>query len=65
MKKIKWGNVLKLIIVAGCILAILHDAYSVAFNLGGFTMFGLLTHILTWLVLDYICEDLEEQVMAL
>ena len=61
MRKIKWGNVLKAVVLIGCVVTILCDAYSLVFKLGTFTMYGLITHILAWFIGCNIYDDFEEQ----
>ena len=60
-KKIKWGNVLKAVVLVACVISILCDACTLIFTVGGFTWFGLCTHILKWVVAGFIYCDLEEQ----
>ena len=59
--KIKWGNVVKLIISLFCIGVILHDFYYLTFKFGMLTWFGVTTHILCWLIVGFVWEDFEEQ----
>jgi len=61
-RKIKWGNVIKLIILIGCTVLILHDYYLIIFKLGMFTWFGVATHIFWWIIVYSILEDFEEQI---
>lgn len=60
--KIKWGNVVKLIIGLFCIGVILHDFYFLTFKFGCFTWLGLATHIFCWVIVGMIYEDFEEQI---
>ena len=46
MKRIKWGKVLLLIIMLGCIGVLLHDAYMITIKFASFTMFGIFTNIM-------------------
>ena len=61
MKKIKWSNVLKAIILLACVLTVLGDAYYLIFKLGTLTMYGLATHLLAWFIGSNVYDDLEEQ----
>lgn len=60
--KIKWGNVVKLIIALFCIGVILHDLYLVTFKFAMFTWLGLGTHIFCWVIVATVYEDFEEQI---
>lgn len=61
-KKIKWLNVIKLMLMLFCIGVILHDFYCLTFKFAMFTWLGLGTHILCWLVVGTIYEDFEDQI---
>jgi len=60
--KIKWGNVIKLIIGLICIGVILHDFYYLTIKFGCFTWFGLFTNLMCWVIVGMIYEDFEEQI---
>lgn len=66
--KIKWINVIKLIVFIFCISMILHDMYMLTIgswvtgNLYGWTWYGFLTFILFCTVAGMIYEDFEEQI---
>ena len=59
--KVKWGNVVKLMILLFCIGLIIHDLICLAFMFGMLTWFGVATHVLCWLIIGTIWEDFEEQ----
>lgn len=64
MKKIKWKNLFKLVILLICISTILHDLYmltihSIIHNVTvSWTNYGLLTFVLSGLLSEYLIEDL-------
>ncbi len=60
-KKIKWLNVIKLLLMLFCIGVILHDFYYLVIGYG-FTWLGFGTHILCWLFVSMIYDDFEEQI---
>ena len=68
IKKIKWGNLLKLIVFVFCIGVIIHDFYMLtlySFITGkyvGWTWFGLATFILACGFVDVIYEDFRYQI---
>lgn len=59
--KIKWINVIKLVIFAFCISVIIHDLFLITFTGAGWTWLGFITFILFVLLAGAIWEDLEEQ----
>lgn len=69
--KIKWINVIKLILFIFCISMILHDMYMLTLyswftgNSCGFTWFGLLTFILFCSIAGLIYDDFEEQTKSI
>lgn len=64
MKKIKWKNLFKLVILLICISTIIHDLYTLTVyswinNItASWTSFGLLTFVLSGLLSEYLIEDL-------
>ncbi len=64
MKKIKWKNLFKLVILLICISTILHDLYMLTIHSWinsttvNWTSFGLLTFVLSGLLSEYLIEDL-------
>ena len=71
MKKVKWKNVIKLLILLLSIIVILHDLYMLTFaswisgQLYGWTWYGLLTFILFCSIASMIYEDFEEQIKSI
>lgn len=61
MKRIKWGNILLLLIGVGSALFILNDFRLLIFKGGCFTWFGLATHIFAWFVVGSIYSYLFEE----
>lgn len=65
--KIKWGNVLKLIILVGCIVMLLCDLYTLAVypffsgKITSLSFFGTITFILNTIIISFIAGDLIEQ----
>lgn len=66
--KIKWLNVIKLILFIFCVYMILHDLYMITIhsyitgNMYSWTWYGLLTFILFCSTAGMIYEDFEEQI---
>jgi len=66
--KIKWVNVIKLIVFIFCISMILHDIFMLTIygwvtgNLYGWTWLGFITFILFCSIAGMIYEDFEEQI---
>lgn len=64
MKKIKWKNLFKLVILLICISTIFHDLYMLTIHSWtnsttvNWTSFGLLTFVLSGLLSEYLIEDL-------
>lgn len=60
MKRIKWGNILKLVAALPCMGLILHDLF-VVFISGqaiGWSWFGLATFIIAlWLPIKLFCKE--------
>lgn len=67
VRKIKWLNVIKLMVFVLCVCGILHDIYvltiktAITGNMYGFTWFGLITFLLLFGVAVCIYADFEEQ----
>lgn len=61
MKKIKWGNVIKLIILVLSGYLVLHDMFMLVFKFATFTWFGLITFIGALFLISAILEDFNEQ----
>lgn len=65
--KIKWGNVLKLIILQSCAIMFLHDLYTLAIypffsgKIVSLTLFGTITFILNLIIIAFIIDDLVDQ----
>jgi len=65
--KVKWKNVIKLLLFIFCVSIILHDIYMLTVhswitgNLYGWTWVGLLTFFICLITAGMIYEDLEEQ----
>lgn len=66
--KIKWINVLKLIVLIYCVYMILHDLYIITVqscitgNMYGWTWLGFGTFILFMIISSTIYEDFENQI---
>lgn len=60
-RKIKWGNVIKAIILIGCVWIIGHDLLTVLLTYARLTYFGVFTHLLSWYVALSILIDFDEQ----
>lgn len=60
-RKIKWGNVIKAIILIGCVWIIGQDILTVLLTYARLTYFGILTHLLSWYVALSILIDFDEQ----
>lgn len=60
-KRIKWINVLKLIMFVCCASVILHDAYVLVSSMSGFTYWGVITHVVAWCVAGSIYLEIAEQ----
>lgn len=64
MKKIKWKNLFKLVILLICVSTIIHDFYMLTVyswikNVTvSWSSFGLLTFVLSGLLSEYLFEDL-------
>ena len=58
MKKIKWFNLIKLLILVASIGLVIHD-YCLLIIGYGFTWFGLATNIMAWFLIGSIIEDFE------
>lgn len=64
MKKIKWKNLFKLVILIICVSTIFHDLYMLTIHSWinsttvSWTSFGLLTFVLSGLLSEYLIEDL-------
>lgn len=64
MKKIKWKNVIKLLIMLACICIVIHDIYMVSFsqfftgNLVGWTWFGFISFIIAFIVASILFDSL-------
>ncbi len=50
LRKVRWDNILKLILAIFFIILILKDLKTVLFSFAGFTWFGLATHCLYWYI---------------
>ena len=70
MKKVKWLNVIKLIIFAFCVGSICRDIYmltiysTITGNLVGWTWIGFITFILFIIVAGIIYDDFKEQIKS-
>lgn len=58
IKRIRWDNILALLIGVALIIFILKDLGCLVFKGGCFTWFGLGTHILAWFGLDLVLDKL-------
>lgn len=69
--KIKWINVIKLILLIISILVILHDTYMLTLaswftgKLYSFSWFGLMTFILFCIIAGIIYNDFKEQIKSI
>lgn len=69
--KIKWLNVLKLIIFIFCVYMILHDLYMLSVggwitgNMHSWTWLGFITFILFYMLAGAIYDDFEEQTKSI
>lgn len=67
LRKIKWLNVLEMLIFIGCLALVIHDLYMITIYSWiksisvGFTWFGLGTFVLALMGIGTIYEDLEEK----
>ncbi|MBP5426694.1 MAG: hypothetical protein J6Y29_02180 [Clostridiales bacterium] len=61
MKKIKWFNVIKLVILIASIGLIAHDFWFLIIGYG-FTWFGLFTNIMAWFLIGDIIENFKEEI---
>ena len=61
-RKIKWLNVLKVVMLMVCISLILKDTYVLITSFASFTLYGFISHVLAWSVSWVIYEDLEGQI---
>ena len=62
MKRIKWVNVIEIIILMMCTVLILSDIYNLMFRSYSFTWFGLITFISVIIQGSIIFEDLENKI---
>lgn len=71
MLKIKWLNVLKLILFIFCVYMILHDLYMITIyslitgNMYGWTWYGFGTFILFVIVAGMIYDNFEEETKSI
>lgn len=69
--KIKWSNVIKLILFVFCVYMILHDLYMItihsyiAGNMYRWTWLGFVTFISFIIVASEIYDDFEEQIKSI
>lgn len=69
--KIKWLNVIKLILFVFCVYMILHDLYMITIhnyitgNMYGYTWLGFITFILLVMIAGIIYDDFEEQMKSI
>lgn len=69
--KIKWLNVIKLILFIYCVYMILHDVYMITIhsyitgNMYSWTWLGFITFILFIIVAGTIYDDFEEQTKSI
>lgn len=61
MKKVKWFNVLKLLVFIGCIGLVLHSSYVIICKVGLITSQALATYCLAWYLMSVIYDDFNEQ----
>ncbi len=62
MKRIKWVNIIEILILIVCTLIILHDVYMIMFKGYSFTWFGILTFMFAIIEGSIITENLEEKI---
>jgi len=68
MKKVKWLNVIKLLVLIVCLGVVIHDLYMVIVyplitsNLVGWTYWGLFTFFISLCFAYEICEDFKEEI---
>lgn len=60
-RKIKWGNVIKLLILILCVALVIHDMFVLCFMFAQFTYFGIATYIGALILISLIYEDFYEQ----
>lgn len=62
MKRIKWVNIIEILILITTTIIILHDLYRTMIQGYSFTWFGILTFIFAIIEGAIICEDLEQKI---
>ena len=66
-KKIKWGNILKFMILISCLLLIINDIFMITIygwitnNMASLTWFGFGTFVLALVIAILILDDFDEQ----
>ena len=63
--KIKWDNVIKLLIFLFCVGLILHDFYLVAIKFYSWTGIGFATFLLAIITASTIYSDFEDQIKSI
>lgn len=63
--RIKWKNIFKIIAFIVLLSVLLHDWYYLVFKGAMLTYFGVLTEIICVILMEFIYEDLEDQIKAL
>lgn len=61
MKRIKWGNWLKLFIGTGALIDICYVIYMILFQNMSLTIFGCFTTMVSFLIAGKVYEDLIEE----
>jgi len=64
-RKIKWINVIKLLIAMLCVGLIIHDTVIVTFTFAGWTWYGFVTFILAFVILGEIYDDFDKQIKSM
>ncbi len=67
LRKIKWLNVLELLLFFGCLALVIHDSYMLTIyswinsTYVGFTWLGFGLYIVAFMIMGVIYDDLEEK----
>lgn len=70
LKRVKWLNVIEVIILLLCIGIVARDFYILTIkscitgNLATMTWIGLITEIILWIIIAFIYEDIKEKMSA-
>ncbi len=67
MKRIKWNNLILLMVILGCACVVIHDVYmltiytSITGNMTGLTSWGLISFVMCLAIGGYAVECLKEK----